>query len=162
MLLLTAVVDTLVALIFMGVSVAALAKFSISILISVSNWANGLELQSSTIVVPLFSFRRLGRSAFLLLAINCGDSQLLLPLQLLSITVRSITVTLLSSSTCSLSNTSEISFCKYREKKNAIISRMQCLECLKRGKLLMQSALCVLANATFSMFGKMGNIFKVS
>lgn len=113
MLLLTAVVDTLVALIFMGVSVAAQAKFSISILISVSNWASG-ELQSSTIVVPLFSFRRLGRSAFL--PINCGDSQLLLPLQLLSITVGSITVTLLSSSTCSLSNTSEISFCKYRRK----------------------------------------------
>lgn len=114
MLLLTAVVDTLVALIFMGVSVAAQAKFSISILISVSNWAN--ELQSSTIGVPLFSFRRLGRSAFPLLAINCGDSQLLLPLQSLAITVGSITVTLLSSSTCSLSNTSEISFCKYRER----------------------------------------------
>lgn len=116
MLLLTAVVDTLVAFDFMGVSVAAQAKFSISILISVSNWDN--ELQSSPVGIesaPLVSFRRLGRSDFLLLAINCGDSQLLL--QLLSITVGSITVTLLASSTCSLSNTSEISFCKYRREE---------------------------------------------
>lgn len=117
MLLLAAVVDTLVAFVLFGVpaSVAALqAKFSISILISLSNWAS--ELHSSTIGIdfaPLFSFRRLGRSAFLLV-IDCGDSQLLLLLlQQLSITVvGSITVTLLSSSTWSLSNTSQISFCK--------------------------------------------------